>query len=37
VFIEGTLQMSDIAKLSGNLGIPDIDLPKDGKKPGVTR
>ncbi|HWF10360.1 MAG TPA: DUF4252 domain-containing protein [Bryobacteraceae bacterium] len=34
VFIEGTLRMSDIGKLSGNLGIPDIDLPKDGKKSG---
>lgn len=31
VFIEGTLQMSDIARLSGNLGIPDIDL-RPGKK-----
>lgn len=32
VFIEGTLKMSDIARLSGNLGIPDIDLGKDLKK-----
>jgi hypothetical protein len=34
VFIEGTLRMSDIEKLSGNFGIPEIDVPKDGKKSG---
>jgi len=34
VFIEGTLRTSDIAKLGGNLGIPEIDLPREGRKPG---
>jgi hypothetical protein len=32
VFISGVLNMSDIGKLSGNLGIPDIKLNHDGKK-----
>jgi hypothetical protein len=32
VFISGALNMSDIGKLSGNLGIPDIQLNQDGKK-----
>jgi hypothetical protein len=32
VFISGALNMSDIAKLGGNLGIPDIQLNQDGKK-----
>jgi hypothetical protein len=32
VFIEGALRMSDIEKLSGNLGIPDVHLPNEGKK-----
>ncbi len=32
VFISGNLNMSDIGKLSGNLGIPDIQLNQDGKK-----
>jgi hypothetical protein len=32
VFISGVLSMSDVGKLSGNLGIPDIQLNQDGKK-----
>ena len=32
VFISGVLNMSDVGKLSGNLGIPDIQLNTDGKK-----
>jgi hypothetical protein len=32
VFISGVLNMSDLGKLSGNLGIPDIQLNNDGKK-----
>jgi Domain of unknown function (DUF4252) len=32
VFISGVLNMSDVGKLSGNLGIPDIQLKNDGKK-----
>jgi Domain of unknown function (DUF4252) len=32
VFIAGVLDMSDIGKLGGNLGIPDIKLNHDGKK-----
>jgi hypothetical protein len=32
VFISGVMNMSDVGKLSGNLGIPDITIP-DGKKP----
>ncbi len=35
VFINGTLNMSDIAKLSGNLGIPDIPSLQSGKKSGA--
>jgi hypothetical protein len=37
VFIEGVMNMQDIGKLSGNLGIPDIDLAKDGKKTGKAK
>jgi hypothetical protein len=32
VFIEGVLNMSDLGKLSGNLGIPDIKYEHGGKK-----
>jgi hypothetical protein len=32
IFISGVLNMSDVGKLSGNLGIPDIQLNNDGKK-----
>ncbi len=32
VFINGTLNMSDIPKLSGNLGIPDLRYEHGGKK-----
>jgi hypothetical protein len=32
VFITGVLNMSDVNKLSGNLGIPDMKLNHDGKK-----
>jgi hypothetical protein len=32
VFINGTLNMSDIPKLSGNLGIPDLRYDRGGKK-----
>ena len=32
VFINGTLNMSDIPKLSGNLGIPDLRYDHGGKK-----
>jgi hypothetical protein len=32
VFIAGVLNMSDLSKLSGNLGIPDINLDRDQKK-----
>ena len=32
VFIAGVLNMSDLGKLSGNLGIPNIELNHDGKK-----
>jgi hypothetical protein len=32
IFISGVMNASDIAKLSGNLGIPDLpDLKKSGK------
>jgi hypothetical protein len=34
VFISGVMNMSDIGKLGGNLGIPDIRLDHDGKKSG---
>ncbi|HEX4277351.1 MAG TPA: DUF4252 domain-containing protein [Bryobacteraceae bacterium] len=37
VFIEGVLNMDDIGKLSGNMGIPEINLPKDEKKSGKTK
>lgn len=33
IFINGTLNASDIAKLSGNLGIPDLPALPNGKKP----
>jgi hypothetical protein len=32
VFISGKLNLSDVGKLSGNLGIPDIRLEHGGKK-----
>jgi hypothetical protein len=32
VFISGVLNLSDVGKLSGNLGIPDIRLEHGGKK-----
>jgi hypothetical protein len=32
ILISGVLKMSDVAKLSGNLGIPDITLTRGGKK-----
>jgi hypothetical protein len=32
VFINGSLNMSDIPKLSGNLGIPDLRYEHGGKK-----
>lgn len=32
VFIAGVLNMSDLGKLSGNLGIPNIELNHDGKR-----
>jgi len=32
VFIAGSLNMSDIPKLSGNLGIPDLPTERGGKK-----
>jgi hypothetical protein len=32
VFINGSLNMSDIPKLSGNLGIPDLRYDHGGKK-----
>jgi hypothetical protein len=32
VFISGVLNMSDVGKLGGNLGIPDIQLNRDEKK-----
>jgi hypothetical protein len=32
VFINGTLNVSDIGKLSGNLGIPDLHYERGGKK-----
>ena len=32
VFISGVMKMSDVGKLSGNLGIPDIRLDHGGKK-----
>ena len=32
VYINGILKMSDIATLSGNLGIPEINIDRDGKK-----
>jgi hypothetical protein len=32
VFISGVLNMSDVGKLSGNLGIPDMKLDHGGKK-----
>ena len=32
VFISGVMNMSDIGKLSGTLGIPDITLDHGGKK-----
>jgi hypothetical protein len=32
VFISGTMNMSDIGKLGGNLGIPEIRLEHGGKK-----
>jgi hypothetical protein len=32
VFIVGVLNLSDVAKLGGNLGIPDIKLEHGGKK-----
>jgi hypothetical protein len=32
VFINGSLNMSDIPKLSGNLGIPDLRYDRGGKK-----
>jgi hypothetical protein len=37
VFISGVLNMSDVGKLSGNLGIPDIQLNHDGKKSDDTK
>jgi len=37
VFISGSLNMSEIGKLSGNLGIPDIQLNQDGKKSDKTK
>jgi hypothetical protein len=33
VFIEGVLSISDLGKLSGNMGIPNITLTHGGKKP----
>jgi hypothetical protein len=36
VFIEGVLSMSDIGKLSGNMGIPEIKL-RDAKKSGAPK
>jgi hypothetical protein len=32
VFIAGVLNMSDVGKLGGNLGIPDITITHGGKK-----
>jgi hypothetical protein len=37
VFISGVMNMSDLGKLSGNLGIPDITINPDGKKSGDTK
>jgi hypothetical protein len=37
VFIEGVLNMSDLGKLSGNLGIPDITINPGGKKSGNSK
>jgi hypothetical protein len=33
VYISGTMSMSDLAKLSGNLGVPEIDLTPKGPRP----
>ncbi len=32
VYINGAMNLSDLARLSGNLGLPDIDL-KTRRKP----
>jgi hypothetical protein len=32
VFIIGAMNLSDVAKLGGNLGIPDMTFLKNGKK-----
>lgn len=37
VFISGVLNLSDVGKLSGNLGIPDIRLDHGGKKSGDSK
>jgi hypothetical protein len=34
VYISGTISMSDLASLSGNMGIPDIDLKSTKPAPG---
>lgn len=37
IFITGVLKISDVDKLGGNLGIPDIQLNPDGKKSGNSK
>jgi hypothetical protein len=40
VFITGVMNMSDVGKLSGNMGIPnlpEIPVQRDGKKPGDSK
>lgn len=36
VYIDGTLTVDDLAKLGGNLGIPDMTFRNDGKKPAAA-
>jgi hypothetical protein len=35
VYISGIMNLSDLEKLEGNMGVPEIDL-KDAKKPAAT-
>jgi hypothetical protein len=37
VYITGVMNMNDVARLSGNFGIPEIKLPNGGKKSDDTR